>query len=85
MSDRNAKEFAPGMRDPARPFAYNKAMQDRGIFEKYGAETSGEYMRCRVTVKLGGGVPPLSRRIHWDIPASQRHSGYCARQQRLNT
>jgi mannose-6-phosphate isomerase-like protein (cupin superfamily) len=32
-------------------------MQDQGIFEKYGAETNGEYTRCRVTVKPGGGVP----------------------------
>src|SRR4051794_26147309 len=34
------------MRDPARRF-----------FEKYSAETNGEYSRCRITVKPGGGVP----------------------------
>ena len=57
MSDNNAKGLPPGMRDPARRLVTNKVMQDQGIFEKYGAETNGEYTRCRVTVKPGGGVP----------------------------
>jgi hypothetical protein len=82
MLDKNAKGLPPGMRDPACRFVYNKVMQDQGIFEKYGAETNSEYTRSRVIVKPGGGVPTtLSHRIHRDVLASQRHSGYCARQQ----
>ena len=45
MSDKNAKGLPPGIRDPAHRFVYNKVMQDQGIFEKYGAETNGEYTR----------------------------------------
>ena len=57
MSNKNARGLPPGMRDEARRVVTNKVMQDRGVFEKYGAETNGEYTRCRVTVKPGGGVP----------------------------
>ena len=45
------------MRDPARRFFYNQVLKDQGIFERYSAETNGEYSRCRITVKPGGGVP----------------------------
>jgi mannose-6-phosphate isomerase-like protein (cupin superfamily) len=57
MSDKNAKGLPPGMRDPACRLVTNKVLQDQAIFEKYGAETNGEYTRCRVTAKPGGGGP----------------------------
>jgi quercetin dioxygenase-like cupin family protein len=47
----------PGMRDPARRTLANPLIKDLVIFEKYGAETGGEYTQVRVTVSPGGGTP----------------------------
>jgi hypothetical protein len=58
------KDCPQGTRDPTRRRVINKVMQEEGIFEKYGAETNGEYTRCRVTVKTRWWRPAtLSRYI----------------------
>ena len=44
------------MRDPARQTLSNLLIKDVALFEKYGAETGGEYTQVRVTVALGGGT-----------------------------
>jgi len=47
----------PGVRDESRRTLSNKIVKDLVFFEKYGAETNGEYTRVRVQVKPQGGTP----------------------------
>jgi mannose-6-phosphate isomerase-like protein (cupin superfamily) len=47
----------PGVRDERRRTVTNKVVKDVAIFEKYGAETNGEYTRVRAKVRPQGGSP----------------------------
>ncbi|KAL9098525.1 MAG: hypothetical protein Q9163_005832 [Psora crenata] len=57
----------PGIRDNARRFLCNSVLQDEVTFEKYGAETGGEYTRLKVKVAPGGGTP-----LHFHSTFSER-------------
>lgn len=51
------KSLPPGVRNSALRTQTNPSIKDEVFFEKYGAETGGEYTRLQIKVAPGGGTP----------------------------